>query len=122
MYQSNDYVLHLFSTNNDIPSKLSPKYSGPFTVLTQSGNDVTCKNLITDSVKIFHVSKLKLFVGNSTQAYSSALRDNNQYTIKSILAYRGNPLIRASMSFHVLFDDDILVWKNWNYDLDNTIP
>ena len=91
MYQSNYYVLHLFSTNNDIPSKLSPKYSGPFIVLTQSGNDLTCKNLITDSIKIFHVSRLKLFVGTSTQAYSSALRDNNQYTIKSIPAYRGNP-------------------------------
>ena len=122
MYQANDYVLHLYSTNNDLPSKLSPKYSGPFVVLSQSGNDVTCKNLITDSVKIFHVSRLKLFVGNSTQAYSSALRDNNQYTIQSILAYRGNPLIRTSMSFHVLFDDDTLVWKNWSNDLFTTIP
>ena len=26
------------------------------------------------------------------------------------------------MSFHVLFDDDALVWKNWNYDLFTTIP
>ena len=110
MYQSNDYVLHLYSTTNDLPSKLSPKYSGPFVVLSQSGNDVTCKNLITDSINIFHVSRLKLFVGSSTQAYSSALRDNNQYTIQSILAYRGNPLIRTSMSFHVSFDDGTLVW------------
>ena len=95
MYQSNDYVLHLYSTNNDLPSKLSPKYSGPFVVLSQSGNDVTSKNLITDSIKIFHVSRLKLFVGNATQAFSCALRDNNQYTIKSILAYKGNPIIHT---------------------------
>ena len=122
MYQSNDYVLHLYSTTNDLPSKLSPKYSGPFVVLSQSGNDVTCKNLITDSINIFHVSRLKLFVGSSTQAYSSALRDNNQYTIQSILAYRGNPLIRTSMSFHVSFDDGTLVWKHWSNDLFTTIP
>ena len=79
-------VLHLFSTSNDLPYKLSPKFSGPFLVLSQNGNDVTCKNLITESIKIFHVSRLKLFVGTATQAYSSALRDNDQYTIKSILA------------------------------------
>ena len=77
--------------------------------------------MITDSIKIFHVSRLKLFVGNATQAFSCALRDNNQYTIKSIPAHRGNPLIRKSMSFHVLFDDDSLVWKFWNHDLFNTI-
>ena len=122
IYQPNDYVLHLFSTSNDLPFKLSPKFSGPFIVISQHGNDVTCKNLITDSIKMFHVSRLKLFVGTFTQAYSCAMRDNNQYTIKSIKAYRGNPLIRSSMLFHVLFDDDSLVWKNWNYDLFNTIP
>ena len=122
MYQSNDYVLHIFSTSNNLPYKLSPKFSGPFLLLSQTGNDVTCKNLITESINIFHVSRLKLFVGTSKEAYSCALRDNNQYTIKSILAYRGNPLIRTSMSFHVLFDDDSLIWKHWNNDIFTTIP
>ena len=121
-YQPNDYVLHLYSTSNDLPSKLSPKYSGPFLVLSQTGNDVTCKNLITDVVKIFHVSRLKLFIGNSKQAYSSALRDNNQYVVKAILAYRGNPLLRTSMSFHILYDDNTLLWKTWDVDLFSSIP
>jgi hypothetical protein len=122
IYQNDDYVLHLFSTSNDLPYKLYPKYSGPFRVVSQLGNDVTCKNIITDSIKIFHVSRLKLFNGTSQQAYTSALRDNNQYSIHSILAYRGNPLIRTSMSFHVKFDDDTTVWKTWNNDLYSTVP
>ena len=122
IYQTNDYVLHLYSTSNDLPFKLFPKFSGPFLVLSQSGNDVTCKNIITGSINTFHVSRLKLFNGNSQQAYSSALRDNNQYSIHSILAYRGDPLLRTTMSFHVKFDDDTIVWKNWNNDLYNTVP
>ena len=42
----------------------------------------------------------------SYEPYLDSIGDNNQYTIQSILAYRGNPLIRTSMSFHVLFNDD----------------
>ena len=91
----NDYVLHLYSTSNDLPSELTLGFSGPLIVLSHIGNDVTCTNLMTDFARNFYVSRLKLFVGNSTQAYSSALRDNNQYTMKSILAYRGIPLLHT---------------------------
>ena len=63
-----------------------------------------------------------MFIGNSKQAYSSALRDNNQYVVKAILAYRGNPLLRTSMSFHILYDDNTLLWKTWDVDLFSSIP
>jgi hypothetical protein len=66
--------------------------------------------------------KLKLFNGTSQQAYTPALRDDNQFSIHSILAYRGDPLLRTSMSFHVKFDDNTIVWKTWNNDIYSTVP
>ena len=44
------------STTNQLPSKLSPKFLGPYSVVYQVKNDVTCRNLITDAITIFHVS------------------------------------------------------------------
>jgi hypothetical protein len=52
IYQRKDYVLQLFSTSNDLLYKLHPKYSVPFQVLSQLGNDVTCKNVTTESIEI----------------------------------------------------------------------
>jgi RNase H-like domain found in reverse transcriptase len=121
-YQPGDFVLHLRSTDNFLPSKLSPKFLGPYIVESHLSNNVTCRNMITDAVSVFHVSRLKLFVGDKVSAYAAALRDNNQYEIASILAYRGDPLIRTSMQFEVSFTDNTILWKYWDLDLFATVP
>jgi hypothetical protein len=121
-YQPGDFVLHLRSTDNSLPTKLSPKLLGPYIVESHLSNNVTCRNMITDAISVFHVSRLKLFVGDKNSAYAAALRDNNQYEIASILAYRGDPLIRTSMQFEVSFTDHTTIWKYWDLDLFTTIP
>jgi len=48
--------------------------------------------------------------------------DNNQFVIDSILAYRGNPMIRTTMEFEVKFADGSVVWLPWNKDLFDSQP
>ena len=54
---------------------------------------------ITDALTIFHVARLKLFIGSFKSAYKHALRDNDQYVISEIKAYRGDPLPRTTIQF-----------------------
>ena len=120
-FQPNDLVLFQRSTTHEVPSKLSPKFLGPYSVIHQIKNDVTCRNLITDALSVFHVTRLKLFIGTHDIAYQHALRDNNQYEISKITAYRGDPLKRTSVEFEVLFTDNTSSWKLWDNDLFTTI-
>lgn len=75
IYQTNDFALHIFSTTNDLPLKRSPKFCGQFLVISQIGNDVTSKYLITDSITTFYVSRSKLFDEISQETSISAFRD-----------------------------------------------
>ena len=79
----------------------------------QIKNDVTCRNLITDAITItiFHITRLKLFVGSFETAYDHALRDNGQYLISEIKAYRSDPLTRTTIEFEILFNDNTLTWN-----------
>ena len=121
-YQNNDLVLFQRSTTHQLPSKLSPKFLGPYSVVHQIKNDVTCRNLITDAVTVFHVTRLKLFVGSHETAYQHALRDNDQYVIAEIKAYRGDPLTRTTIEFEILFNDNTLTWIPWDKNIFDTIP
>jgi hypothetical protein len=44
----------------------------------------------------------------------------DQYTIDTIIAYRGDPLLRTSMYFCVKFLDGTLQWLAWSKDLFDT--
>jgi hypothetical protein len=76
--------------------------------------------LITDAVKVFHSNRLKYFFGSTEQAKDAALRDMDQYIIDVIVAYRGDPLIRKSLSFCTKFLDGTLQWVAWSKDLYDT--
>jgi hypothetical protein len=110
-------ILHQRSTTHELPSKLSPNFLGPFKVITHIQNDVTCKNLITDALSVFHTSRLKLFTGTFDVAYEHALRDADQYVIKCITAYRGDPFLRTSMQFETTFNDNTTLWLPWSPDI-----
>ena len=121
-YQPGDLVLFQHDPNAPLPSKLSPKYVGPYIVLQQIKNDVDCRHVILGHVKQFHVSRLKLFYGSMDEAKRVAMIDNNQFVIESILAYRGDPMKRTTMEFEVKFADGSLVWLPWNKDLFDSQP
>ena len=50
------------------------------------------------------------------------MRDNDQYVISDIKAYRGDPLTRTAIEFDILSNDNTLTWIPWNKDLFDTIP
>ena len=77
LYQPGDYVLH---RNNHPENKLQGPWLGPYQVVQQVKNDVTCKDLVSGSVmthKPFHLENLKLFEGSDTEAYAQALLDRD---------------------------------------------
>lgn len=102
------------------PNKLSPAYVGPFEVLSQFKNDVTAKHVILGHVSVFHVSRIKLFIGTLEDAKKIALADNNQYEIDYIGAYCGDPLKRTTTEYHVHFKDGSALWIMYQKDLHNT--
>ena len=72
---------------------------------SQVGNDVTAVHVVLRTQSVFHVERLKPFVGSLEDAVHIAKADQHQVFIVSINFYTGNPHIRSSMSFNVTFDD-----------------
>jgi hypothetical protein len=120
-YQPGDFVLWQRDPNIPLPTKLSPKFVGPYEVISQSRNDVTCRHVGLGHIKVFHVSRLKIFHGGAEEAKKVAMIDNNQFVINEFKAYRGDPKIRTSIEFEVLFEDGSLVWLPWSKDIFETI-
>lgn len=120
-YQEGDFVLFLYSTEGHQLNKLDAKFLGPYKVITHIKNDVTVRNLITDAISVYHTNRVKPFYGTKEQAHEAALRDADQYLIDKFLAYRGDPLVRTSVQFYILFADGFKHWKPWSKDLYDTI-
>jgi hypothetical protein len=120
-FQSGDLVLFQLNPDNPLPTKLTPKFKGPYEVIEQYKNDVRCRHIILGDVQEFHVTRLKLFTGSYEEAKRVAMIDNDQYTIVQFIAYRGNPLVRTTMEFEVQFGDGSVVWLPWSKDLFDTV-
>ena len=116
-FQPGDLVLFQLNPDNPLPTKLTPKFQGPYEVIEQHKNDVRCRHIILGDVREFHVTRLKLFTGSREDAVRVAMVDNDQYTIVRFKAYRGDPLVRTTMEFEVQFADGSLVWLPWSKDL-----
>lgn len=121
-YQPGDYVLRQPTPGQPKPNKLSPLFLGPYEVIQQRYNSVQCRHLATGLISDFHVTTLKIFHGDYQTAYDLALRDSDQFVIDKILGYKGDPMVRTSMSFLVRFADGDVVWRTWDRDLFQSIP
>lgn len=118
-YQRGDLVLFNVKQRRE---KLSNVFLGPYEVLTQVKNDVEAKHVVTGIVKTFHVDRLKPFFGTKEEALRVAMLDDDQYIIRAIIAYKGDPRSRLSMSFEVAFEDGSVVWVPWSKDLADSVP
>ena len=96
--------------------KLEPTYLGPYEVLAQDKNDVTCVHVNLRSKHVLHVSRLKPFFGDMDEALAVAKLDKNQFNIVSINHFSGNPHRRRSLSFNITFEDGV-VDRQWDADL-----
>ena len=96
--------------------KLDPVYWGPYEVLAQEKNDVSCVHVNLRSKHVLHVSRLKPFFGDMDEALEVAKLDKNQFNIVSINHFSGNPHRRTSLSFNITFEDGV-VDRQWDADL-----
>ena len=117
VYQQGDFILLV---QHQRPSKLSPLFLGPYEVISQHKNDVTCKHLVSHVHKQFHTDNIQPFFGNHDAALQAALRDHNQFFISRIITFKGDPFRRHSTSFQVEFADGDIIWKNYDKDLSDT--
>ena len=113
-FQEGDFVLHQLPKDKPRPTKLTPRYEGPFKVIRQRNNDVECRHLVGDFITTLHVSRLKLFHGSQDDAYKMALLDNDQFVVKQVVAYRGEPQTRTTMEFQVEFEAGAIMWLPWS--------
>ena len=121
-YQQGDFVLFDMDSGVSLKvSKLTLKFSGPFEVISQLQNDVTCRHMASGVVKVLHVSRLKVFHGSPQEAFNMAILDADQYLIARILDFTGDPTFRMSMKFRVLFTDGDIKWLPYSKDISDTV-
>ena len=87
--------------------KLSPKRLGPFEVLKQVNNDITCEHVVSKKIFTLHTSRVVPFVGSPEAAFDLAKLDDNQFVVKKINFIKGNPLKRTSLAISVEFEQSI---------------
>ena len=121
-FQPGDLVLFQLNPDKPKPTKLTSPYLGPYEVLRQVKNDVEVRHVSLGVVKQFHVTRLKLFAGSMEDAKKIALWDADQFVIKRILAWKGDPQTRTTMEFKVMFEDGDIIWLPYSKDLDDSIP
>jgi hypothetical protein len=116
-YETGDLILWnpRESPGDHLATKLSPTWTGPFEVISQSKNDITCQHVNMKTVSVLHSSRVKPFFGSIEDALALAQLDNNQFNIVSINYFTGNPHLRTSMSFNVTFADET-VDLDFNHD------
>jgi hypothetical protein len=120
MFQPGDFVLFQRNPEEPLPTKLSTAFIGPYEVIEQLNNTVRCQHLALRHEKSFHVERLKLFYGTRDQAFELAMRDGDQHLIDRVLGWKGDPNVRTTMEFDVLFADGDTVRLPWTPDLYTT--
>jgi hypothetical protein len=116
-FQPGDFVLFLLKQP---PEKLDAKLAGPYRVLWQQANDVSCKDLVTGAIKVFHVDRLTLFAGSEGDAKLMAYRDANQALVARVDLWQGDPLQRLQCIFRVIFADGSVIWQGFSPDIAET--
>ena len=100
-----------------LPCKLSPRYSGPYRVIQQRKNDITCAHVVTNEVKVFHMSRVHPFFGTEEHAFEVAKLDKDQWLVLAIHGFIGNPNIRKSLNFYVEFETRDVLPLRYSNDL-----
>jgi hypothetical protein len=96
------------------PTKLHPRWQGPFEVVKVDGNRYSCKELRTGKVKIFDVTRLKKYVEDPARAnLAVAAVDAEEYVVEKIVAHRGSPKRKSHMTFKVRWEGYSEVDDTW---------
>ena len=120
-YQPGDFVLYMVPTDKPKPTKLTSPFLGPYKVIRHEKNDVEAQHVVMGTIRVFHVTSLKLFMGTPAEAQELAQRDADQHMILNIRAYIGDPKRRTTCEFEVEFIDGSILWLPWSTDLFDTL-
>ena len=101
-YQKGDLVL-LRNVKPD--NKEQAKWLGPFTVLATQKNDVTIEHLSSKRTREVHVTLLRVYYGSLLEGVKLSMRDSDEYEVKCIEYYGGDPLKRQTLYFNTTFQD-----------------
>lgn len=71
-------------------TKLAPKLLGPYVVLSQSKNDISCEHTVTKKQYTFHADRVTPFIGSQQTAERVGLLDREEYIVDSIITHRGS--------------------------------
>ena len=93
------------------PQKLSASKRGPYQVHAQNSNNILLRDLVTDALFEAHIGKLSLFCGTMDQALHLARYDHQEFTVRAILSWQGDPFRRSEMSFQVQYTDGDKLWQ-----------
>ena len=116
-YQPGDFItLQLQGLR---PAKLAPRYKGPYEVVSQHKNDITCRHLAMGNVEVLDAERVQLFIGSREQALEAANWDADQYEVKTIISHRGDPTKRSTLEFLVEFADGDKVWIGYGIGNNN---
>lgn len=105
--QEGQYVLYKLS-KLEKANKLTPIHSGPFQVIShkEGDNSVLCRNLVTgDDIKLLHIDRLMIFVGDDKTALEEAIKNENEYSVLNVLGFQGDPTRRNTIQFFIKFAD-----------------
>eukprot|EP01036_Dinobryon_divergens_P062083 gene62083-biopygen43588 len=100
------------------PTKFHPRLKGPYLVANFQGDKYTLRNLVTEELEDFHVTRLREFRYDDrfVDPRDIALRDVEEYYVERILAHSGNPTKLKTLQFHVKwrgFDESYNTWEPW---------
>ena len=82
-----------------------------------------CEHVVMHTIWNLHTSRCKPYFGSPDEALEHGRYDFNQFIVKSIDSFRGNPHKRSSMQLSVIFsvqDSSEAVWVNLTEDISNT--
>ena len=100
------------------PTKLHPKWRGPMTILSASGNTYTVLDVRTGKEIDFDVSRLKMFKpADDEKAIEVAAHDDFEFVVELIVNHRGDARHRRSLEFKVRWQGYEPVEDTWEpYD------
>ena len=118
IYQPGDMILwnpkeHVNSFRS---TKLAPKLLGPYVVIKQIANNISCRHLHSNTEHVLHSSRVSPFIGSDVLAKKISLLDTEEYVVESITAHRGSWKRLSSMEFLVNwcgYTPDDSTWERW---------
>jgi hypothetical protein len=119
-YQPGNWVFHVLKDQMSVGHKLKARKRGPYEVIHHEGNTVRVKDLVNDTQRDLHQQDVVMFHGEKEEAKAMANLDDDQFAVRCIKGYYGDPEKRSTLSFLVLFEDGEEKWLPYTADIAST--